>query len=159
MQDQDNPFLRRSLYYTCLAPYVSAYPRDQICVVRFEDLVSETAPGWRQVLHQFGLANRPAPRTAHNVSSERAHYTKAMRWLWTSRFRSYIPAVPQPLRRAGSRLLLRSGPRHRSRLDASVVAIPEHLLQPIWRDVERLELWLGAEEPLWERPARAGGGG
>lgn len=151
LTDQRNPFYRRSLYFRCLEPYIHAFPREQICIVRFEDLVGKEAQGWVQVLHHLGLPARAAPRTAHNVSSEKRHFSRAMRWIWTSPFRSRIPQVPRPLRRLGRSVLLREGPQYQGRLEGSKVPIPAELMEPIWDDVERLEQWLGVEEPLWQR--------
>ncbi len=151
LADPHNPHLRRSLYFRCLEPYVRAFPRDQICVVRFEDLVSAEAPAWSQVLRHLGLPSRPVPRTSHNVSSEKRHFSPAMRWIWTSPLRSGIPLVPRPIRKAGGALLLRQGSQYQGRLEGSKVPIPQELTQPIWHDVQQLESWLGVAAPLWER--------
>ncbi len=151
LADPANPYVRRSLYFRCLDPYLRAFPREQICVVRLEDLVSEEAPGWAAVLRHIGIPWRPVPRSAHNVSSEKRHFSRMMRWIWTSPLRSRIAQVPRPIRRFVGPLLLHEGPRYQARLEGSKVPIPTELVAPIWRDVERLEDWLGVGDPLWER--------
>ena len=39
VQRPGNPYGGRSLYASRLQPYIHRFPRDQICVVRFEDLI------------------------------------------------------------------------------------------------------------------------
>lgn len=151
LSDPENPLVRRSCYHACIAPFLDAFPREQLCIVRFEDLVSADAPAWPVVLEHLGVAARPAPAGAHNVSAERAHFTRTMGWIWRSRLRALVPKVPRPVRRLGATLLLRKGPEHRERLAGSTVALPDELLAPIWADTDRLERWMGRDQPLWTR--------
>ena len=155
LADPANRYLRRSLYHACLAPYLAHFDRSQICLVRFEDLVSEDAPAWPVVLGHLGLPPRPRPDEAYNVSAEKSHYTAVMRSVWRSPLRAHIAKVPAPLRRRFRGVFVRDGPAYDARLEASEAPIPEAVTEPIWSDVQRLEGWLGIGHPLWERPAEA----
>ncbi len=149
LRQPGNEYLALSHYHACLEPYLDTFPRDQICVVRFDDLVSEAAPGWAAVLGHLGLAARPAPATQHNVSAAKPQYTKAMLRLWTSGHYDALRRIaPERLRHAGQRLLLRqSDPR--GLFAASEAPLPEELVTPLWEDLALLERWLGLAEPLW----------
>lgn len=145
------PLVRRSLYYTCLQPYIEAFPREQLCVVRFEDLVTNGAPAWPVVLNHLGASPHPLSNSAHNVSAEKDHFTRLMHFIWTSSLRSQIPRVPRPARQAARALLVRRAPRSDARLEGCESPIPKDIVGMIWRDVALLESWLGVEELLWER--------
>lgn len=155
LSDPDNRYLQRSLYHHCLAPYLKVFDHSQICVVRFEDLVSDGAPAWPVVLGHLGLPPRPRPAEAYNVSAQKSHYTAVMRWIWGSPLRSHMSKVPAPIRHRFRGVLVREGPAYDARLQASEVPIPRAVTAPIWSDVDRLERWLGSGRPLWERPAEA----
>ncbi|MDP9019425.1 MAG: sulfotransferase domain-containing protein [Actinomycetota bacterium] len=146
-----NEYVGRSLYHFCLRPYAGLFPREQICVVRFEDMVSVGAPAWSTVLDHVGLPQRDRPAKAHNVTIEKPHYTALMYRLWESGHHKGLSRFPRPVRRIGKRLLVREGPEQVRRLRASEARIPEHIVQPIWDDIERLEEWLGVGQPLWVR--------
>lgn len=154
--DPGNRYLRRSLYYRCVAPYLDAFERSQICVVRFDDLIADDAPAWSTVLDHLGLAHRPRPTDAYNVSAEKSHYTAVMNRIWNSPLRTRVARVPAPLRRCFRGLMVRDGPAYDARLEASEVPVPDEMVAPMWRDLEHLERWLGLAEPLWPDPTRAG---
>lgn len=152
LADPEGPLVRRSQYFTCLAPYTEAFPREQICVVRFEDLVGDQPEAWPVVLRHLGLGPRPLSNRAHNVSAEKGHFTSLMYRLWTSPLRRHIQHVPRPVRQVGRVLLTRGGPGPDARLEESSEApIPEEVASSIWQDIDRLERWLGVRDPLWER--------
>lgn len=159
LRKRDNPYIGTSLYYTCLLPYVKVFPRSQICVVRFEDLVSEQAPAWSRVLSDLGVRDRPAPRTPYNVTAEKRQYTRTMLKIWETPFsRSLllgpIRRIPRPIRHMGIRLLTRSGPAYSRRLHESMAAVPDDISDQIWHDISRLESWLGTQQPLWVRTTK-----
>lgn len=154
LQRPNNDYLRLSLYYQRLVPYIEAFPREQICVVRFEDLVSPPAPGWDTVVSHLGLPARPVPGGAHNVTSEKAHFTPLTLRLWSSdHYGRAVALMPKQLRRFGRAALIREGPKYAARLEQSRADIPPDLLAPIWDDVDRLQSWLGVDRPLWEASA------
>lgn len=153
LQDPQNPYVPLSLYHQRLTPYMRAFPAAQICVVRFEDLVSDGAPGWAAVLDHLGIPPRPAPATAHNVTADKPQFTKALLRLWASGYERRLRGwVPRPARRVAKAVLLREGPEQAARLDQSEADIPREVTEPVWDDIARLEEWLCVRGPLWERP-------
>lgn len=152
-----NDYVGRSLYFTCLEPYLNAFPRGQVCIVRFEDLVEPPHSGWTEVLRHVGIADRPAPGEAYNRAGDHDQWTPAMRFLKDRgllRF-SHVTRLPRPIRRIGRRVLMRSGPSFESRLEESRSEVPDAVAATIWEDLSRLETWLGRDEPFWPRPATA----
>lgn len=144
-----NSYVAHSSYYTAFAPYIERFPREQLLVVRFEDLVRPPAPAWSRALELLGLADRPVPEEAHNVSAEKAQWTWAMSFAKRKRLITFgqISKLPAPVRRVGKKIFARGGTAYEKRLDESRVAIPPELLGPMWDDIARLETWLDA--PLW----------
>lgn len=153
LADPDNRYLRRSRYFECLEPYLDLFDHSQICVVRFEDLISEDAAAWPVVLRHLGLSERPRPSQAHNVSAGKSHYTPLMHRVWNSPLRRHLIRVPAPVRRSFRGLFVREGPIYDARLDESNVPIPDEVTATLWLDIERLERWLDVDQPLWERTA------
>lgn len=149
IREPDNEYLTLSCYHRCLLPYIDRFPREQLLVVRFEDLVRPPAPAWSEVLRFLSLADRPLPGGAHNVSNENGQWTRAMAWakkrglLRSSR----VARVPVPIRRVGKRVLVRRGEPAVRGVAGSRAAIPDELLEPVWEDLSRLERWLGRS--LW----------
>jgi hypothetical protein len=149
VREPGNEYVGLSCYHHCVLPYIDRFPREQILVVRFEDLVRPPAPAWSEVLRFLSLADRPLPAGAHNVSAEKAQWTRAMAWakrrgLIRSR---RIARFPKSVRRLGKRVLMREGEASARVLEASRAPIPDGVLDPVWEDVARLESWLGT--PLW----------
>ena len=151
LDDPENRYLRRSLYFNCLEPYLEVFDPSQICVVRFEDLVGDQETAWSTVLSHLGLPDRPRPDQAYNVSATKSHYTALMRRIFNSPLRRQIVRVPAPLRRSVRGLLVRDGPAYDARLEASNVPVSDDVAAPIWNDIERLERWLDVDRALWDR--------
>lgn len=146
-----NPYAALSHYHECLSPYFGIFPRAQICIIRMEDLISETARGWTQVLHHLGLPPRPALCTAHNVTAAQPSYTRAMLWLWEAgHYRRLRHRLPGPVRRVARAVLLRDTQQDQVELCQRWEGLPTELTGSIVLDVRRLERWLGVSEPLWE---------
>jgi hypothetical protein len=150
IRDPQAQYVAQSLYYTCLKPYIERYARDQICVVRMEDLSADPPIAWIQVLEHLGLALRPRPSGTYNVTSAKAGFTRGMLWLWESGFHRPLMRLPRPLRRLGKPLLLRRDPEYRRLVEYSSRPVPEELVEPVWQDVSLLERWLGRKSPLWD---------
>lgn len=153
VRQADNRYVGRSLYHTCLAPYIESFPKEQICVVRFEDLVSPASPAWSAVLRHLGLSDRQSPATAHNVTAEEPHVTPVLRWLRDSGLLDRLPSPPAVVKRVALPLLLlrphTSG--YSKRLREAEAAVPDDVAERIWREADLLEAWLGRDEPLWQR--------
>jgi Sulfotransferase family len=149
--DPTNEYLGSSLYYTCLKPYTLLFPREQICVVRFEDVVSDAASGWSQILAHLGLPIRPHPSSVWNRSSDKPAYTRTMLRLWESGLLRPARYLPSSVRRRGKAILTRGGSDHTRQMERSREALPRSVEERIWADVHSLEMWLGSDRPLWER--------
>lgn len=144
----DNPYVSRSLYFSRLSPYLERFPTAQICVVRFEDLVDDTAvPAWPAVLAHLGLDDRPRPSGAHNVTDLQPQVNPALRRLARSRWLRRLPTPPPAATRLAKQALRRSVRRAPADIE---VEIPPVILDQLWADTARLETWLGAG-PLWKR--------
>lgn len=150
IRDPQSQYVAQSLFYACLKPYVDRFPKDQICVVRMEDLSGDPPTAWLRVLQHLGLAPRPAPTTAYNVTGEKAGFTRGMLWLWDRGFHRPLTRLPRPFRTLGKRLLLRQDPQYLRLLEESARPVPEGLAEPVWEDIHRLEGWLELDTPLWD---------
>jgi hypothetical protein len=155
IREPGNPYVGQSCYHRCLRPYIDRFPREQILVVRFEDLVRPPAPAWSEILRYLSLADRPLPDEAHNVTADKAEWTRTMAW---AKHRGLMPSrrvarLPSPIRRIGKRVLTRGGEAYEAKLEASRAPIPDEVLAPIWDDLARLEAWLGTQ--LWRPDEQA----
>jgi hypothetical protein len=144
-----NEYAGSSRYFTCLEPYTRAFPREQICVARFEDLVAEPAPAWSAILAHLGLDDRPQPGTVWNVTSDKPGYSRTTLKLYERGLLRPVKYLPRPVRRLGKALLTRSGSDYEQRLEQSSAEVPPEIERRIWDDVEHLEVWLGVDRPLW----------
>jgi sulfotransferase family protein len=151
LREPGNSYVGNSLYFSCLRPYIDRFPREQICVVRFDDLVGSAPEGWLSVLRYLGLSERPCPGTAHNVSSQSAQWTRRMLWLRRKGILHLrrVATLPGPVRAIGRRVLGRRPAAYQRQLKESFATIPDTILDPVWEDLGRLEAWLGVERPLW----------
>lgn len=148
LRDGTSAYVERSLYFGCLLPYIERFPREQICIVRFEDLFGASDDEWHHVLSFLGLPARPRPSEHRNASDGKPQFTPAMRLLWGSRLRRIPVGTPALLRRAAKRLLIR---RHPDPLIATAdEPVDEGVASAVWDDAERLGRWMGRAEPLWE---------
>jgi sulfotransferase family protein len=154
--EPDNPYIGNSLYFRRLAPYAERFPRDQILVLRFEDVVASPHDGWLAALRMLDLPERDAPGTAHNVTRDKTQWTKSMLWLRQRGLFDFrrVAKLPAPARKLGKKILTRGGRSFERKLDESRAPIPSGVLEPVWEDLARLEEWLGLEAPLWNRPAQ-----
>jgi Sulfotransferase family len=150
LEEPDNPYVGNSQYHRCLLPYIERFPRDQICVVRFDDLIRDGDGGWRHVLAHLDLPDRDVVRVARNVTREKAQYTAPVALLKRLHLLRYHSRFPAPIRKIGKRAFTRGGEAFQARLDGSLVPIPRGITAPIWEDVAGLEEWLGVADPLWD---------
>ena len=150
VREPDNLYLGRSLYATRLAPFIERFSREQLLVVRFEDLVSDDATAWHRILDHIGLPRRPRPDTAFNVTAEKHQVSRSLAWLRDRGLLERSHLVPRSLRRRMKSALIRPAkPETTARVD---LRVPDDVAQMIWDDVARLEAWMGTSAPLWPRP-------
>jgi hypothetical protein len=153
LADPENPYVQQSLYAKCLSPYIERFSREQICVVRFEDLTQETS-AWLAVLAHLGLSHRPKPHSTYNATAEKQQFRRATRLLWEMGTLSRFRNLPGPLRRLAKKLLLRPSPLATTPSMPVEKMLPEITTELIWDDVKRLERWLGVEEPMWTKESQ-----
>src|SRR4051794_28774000 len=95
MTDPHSVFVGTSCYHERLSPFIAAFPREQICVVRTEDLVaSDDESGWTAILRHLGLPSRPRPTGAHNVAWQ-PRQSRAVLRVSGARRRLRVPAPPR----------------------------------------------------------------
>ena len=147
--DPSSRYVQFSRYFTCLRPYIEAFPREQICVVRFEDLFKTAGQGWPLVLHHLGIPQRPVPTSSHNVTREKPRYTKTMLKLWEWGILREFSAPPV-VRSIGKRLLTRTGSGYHRMLDTSLSPVSDAIVGTLSEEAKRLAAWLGMPIPMWE---------
>jgi len=139
-----------SCYHARLSPYIERFPREQICVVRFEDMINADGAGWTQILRHLGLADRPSPGTVHNVTRNYPKATPMTRRLSSMRRKLGLPRPPAALRSA----LARSRPPvYVDPVTDDDLPVLDEVAPQVWDDITRLEAWLGVSDPLWSRSA------
>ena len=146
----DADYLRGSMYFLCLAPYIERFPREQILVLRMEDLASTA---WHETLKYLGLSERRPPDDIHNVSAEGGALRAPARLLRRTGLHRRLGWLPRPVRNVADSVLRRRGRAFEAMLKGSEAPIPPELLAPVWEDISRLEDWLGSTQPLWPREA------
>jgi hypothetical protein len=152
LRQPGNPYVRVSMYYSSLLPFLERYPRKSICILRTEDLEDS---GWDRLMTFFGLQPRPRPTGRYNVTEEKSQFTKLGYTLWKRGALHWARRVPKPVRHLGKRVVFRESRRYRSSLEDSLAPVPEDVGSVVWADVSKLESWLGVEEPLWRRGPNA----
>jgi Sulfotransferase domain len=146
-----NEYVGSSLYFTCLQPYVRVFQRDQICVVRFEDLVHPEGTTWLAILDYLGLPPREKPLDVWNRTAEKPGISPSLAKLSDlGLIRSSIH-LPRPARKLAKSLFTRRGQAYERRLERSHAPLPDGVERRIWNDIGHLEEWLGVTRPLWQR--------
>lgn len=149
-----NQIVGASCYHGRLKPYIAAFPRENFCVVRFEDVVTDDAIGWFRVLDHLGLSHCPPPGDARNVTADQPQVSPTMVRISELRRRLHLPRLPGWARTVRRKLSKVSQRPFVDPFADGVPPLPASVEREIWDDVERLEAWLGVDAPLWERDAR-----
>ena len=103
---ETSPYVRRSLYWRSLEPFVAGTPPDQLLVIRTEDL--DSGETWLQILDFLGLPDSPAPSLRYNESSAKAAFRRPLpRALSRPVGRLRTDRVPGPVRALGRVALTR----------------------------------------------------
>lgn len=138
-----------SSYWSRLRPFIDAFPAEQILVTRAEDLFGPSDDAWREVLAHVGLDAVARPDFSRNVSATKRLDSPLKRWAIGRGVRNWRKAIPQPLWRAGSRLLTRDQTRAQvPGLLAGDHALPDDIAAALDQEVHELSRWLG-RAPLW----------
>ena len=142
VEDIENEYVMRSMYWKCIQPYTEYFSRDQICVVHFEDLFFPPYSGWNQVLSHLFLRYVDVPLTVHNTSANKERFTRPMLYMWERGWLKGMKWVPSILRRAGKRLVMRNDQQYRSLMRSSIEdPVPAEILRILNQDWERFEDW------------------
>lgn len=155
VREPGNRYVAQSLYARCLAPYFEEFDAGQLCVVRFEDLFSDSDAAWHRVLGHLGLGPRDAPGSMHNASSQKPPFSPAMRFLWERGLAGRTGWVPTPLRRLAKRTLT-ANTSPDELLAASSAAIPDEVVSLLFQDADELSRRLGSEGPMWKPSTSVG---
>lgn len=150
VRDLEAPYLRRSLYRTCLGPFLTSFRGEQLIFLRFEDLMSADDGAWRGLLGALGLPPAPRPSVQALSTKRGARWRPITAALVRLGGASAAKRVPKGLRKVLRPLFLENGRRHRRRLASSQAALPRDLERRIWEDVSRMEEWLGGGR-WWQR--------
>jgi hypothetical protein len=148
-----NPYVGRSLYWANLRPYAERFDRDQILVVRFEDLVGDDRLGWHAVLSHLGLPDRPQPVDAYNVTAEKRRVSRPLALLRDAGLLERAPSLPAPV---ASRIKRALRPRGTSTGPKEELAVPRDVVETVRADTAELEAWLGLDRPLWNEASGPG---
>ncbi len=151
-----NAYVTLSRYHEWLLPYIERFPesRSAWSGSKISSARARSAGQRCSVTSDCHLAGRPPPPTTSPPRNGRTAYDAlalAERALPTTAYR-----LPRPLRCLGRAVLVRDMSEDDEQLAKSMVDVPAELTATIWRDIERLEEWLGAAEPLWDRPGALG---
>lgn len=150
LADPECRYIVDTLYYTCVEPYLELFPRDQLLVVRMEDVVGDGNQGWFDVLDHLGLERVDAPGTRSNHAAQAQVSTRLARWVREHGMTRPPEWTPKWIRDRARPLFLRSqddDPRVISAKDP----IPDDVVDRIYDDADRLAAALG-RPPLWSRP-------
>jgi len=142
-------YLTTSLYFERLSPWLERFPRQQICVVRFEDLIGAGSAAWEDILRHLGLALRPKPVGTYNSSRDRAPYLRPVQGLATSRLVSIRNVVSRRAQPLVKRLLAGRTRPVKEGLAQSEQPLPAQALVRMAEDAEKLAALLGWPTPIW----------
>lgn len=148
LEDPASSYVGHSLYSRRVRPFLERFPREQVCVIRFEDMVGAGHPAWTEVLEHLGLPSRDAPELAHNVTRTKPQYTRLLLRLWEADALGFTGRVPRPIRRFAKRILTKAGPSYDAALDGSEAAVATDITRAVWDDVAELARMLGTS-PFW----------
>jgi hypothetical protein len=146
IEEPDNPYVRRSMYHSALAPYLDHFDRGQLLVVRMERMTEPPHGAWDEILTHVGAAYAPPPGGAVNVTAAKQQFTRPMLALWKSgmldRFSRLAPAGARKL---GKRILLRDDSAYRELLATADHAVPAVIEEPIRQSASQLQTRLGID--------------
>jgi hypothetical protein len=152
LTDPGSAYATRSLYFTCLHPYLVRFPKEQVCIVRSEKLFGADDDTWDGILAFLGLAPRPRPSTHLNASSGRDQFGPAMTVMWEAGLRRSPRWMPTSVRRALRPLLIRR--RSSPLLETAAEPVPDSVALKVQEDLARLERWM--EEDAAASPPMVG---
>jgi hypothetical protein len=151
LMDPQSPYVAWSRYHLCLQPYLERFSEERVCVVPFEELVTEERLGWGAILKHLNLPHQSAPVTRANVTAGKRGFTRLARMLWDSGLLAKAQRLPRPIRRMGRRILLSNSDRYRDLLATSEEPLPSSLTNDLAEEADLLARTLGWSESPWRR--------
>jgi hypothetical protein len=145
---QQSRYLMLSSYWLQLRQFLDCYPREQILVIRAEDLRSDRAATVRRVLDHIGVSSEsPLPDLSDeaNTAAER----RAPRQVLARRHDWWDPAAPPPrsrVKRRLKRLATRPIDEREVRVSPQTREIMTDLIRP---DIARLREYVGDDFDCW----------
>lgn len=144
-----NPYVGKSCYHRCLAPYFERFGSDRLLVLRTEEL-NGTGPAWPALLHHLGLAPVAAPTERHNETDALPQMRPIARLLDKRTSRKAIAVLPASVRRLGRRAITdNSADAAIERRAASEGEVAPAVLAALRDDTQRLMDRLGWASVPW----------
>lgn len=140
--ESGNEYVSRSRYFNCLAPFIDLMPREQIRVVRMEDLVGPDQREWFSLLSFLGLSHMPRPDVIFNVTAERGRFTPTMRILYESGLHRVSRYAPSGVRRALKSRLVGNDRDYERLLRSSSADVPKGICEELAHEEELLWSWV-----------------
>jgi hypothetical protein len=145
-------YIQRGCYAQCLAPYLEHFPREQLCIVRTEDLGDGDGPGWSTILDHLGLpsaVDAKGGQRRRNVTEVKEQFSRPASALFDRGWLRLAGSLPKPLRRVGRRVLVRDDDRYRGLLASSFESIPDESAALLADSHVSLRRLLGPDAPTW----------
>jgi hypothetical protein len=150
--DPASSYVQRGRYAECLAPYLEHFPREQLCIVRTEDLGDADGPAWTRILDHVGLPAASAVdggQRRHNVTEAKGQFSKPASALFDRGWLKLGSSLPAPVRRLGRRLLIRDDEEYRELLATSSDEPTDESAAILADGQIRLRQLLGPDAPTW----------
>lgn len=144
----DSDYVARSMYSRCLQPYFDRFSREQLLVLRFEDLIQDEG-AWQAILQHLGLPSYPRPTDNVNPTVGKRRNSRVQTVLARSGVLNPLKRLPKPIRTIGARMLTTDSKQYRDLMASSSEPVPKDVEEALWKDAYMLETKLDAS--LWSR--------
>lgn len=141
----DSTYVVASLYSQALSSYLSRFPRSQLLILQFEDLVDESGVGWDEVLDFLGLPPTPHPRHVHNETATKRKFTGPFLRLWEAGLVPSTAWMPRWVRDLGKLVLTSNSKRYRTLIESSASELPPASVARLEEDKRQLADLLGQD--------------
>lgn len=143
----DSDYVVTSLYSQALSPYLSRFPRSQLLMVPFDDLIDELGAGWDEVLVFLDLPPTPRPRDVHNETASKRKFRGPLLRLWEAGLLPRTASMPRWARNLGKVVLTSNSRRYRTLIESSAGEFPAGSVARLNEDRRRLADLLGRD--IW----------
>jgi hypothetical protein len=150
--EPSSSYIQRGCYAQCLEPYLELFPREQLCIVRTEDLGDGDGPAWSTILLHLGLPGSDDGRGGQrrrNVTEVKEQFSRPASALFDRGWLRLASSLPKPLRRVGRRVLVRDDDRYRALLASSFDPLPDESAAVLADSRVSLGRLLGPDAPVW----------